>query len=296
MEQEELEKWRGSGKIAAKAMKYARSIVKEGMPLLEIAEKIESKIVELGGKLAFPVDLSCNEIAAHYSPVIGDKTVAHGLVKIDLGVSVEGYLSDTASAVDLTPDGKYKKMIATGDSALKKAISMAKDGVELHEIGKAVFEVITKAGFTPVKNLMGHEIGRFKIHAGIVVPSFDNNDKKVLKKGMIVAIEPFPTTGIGLIVNDKNCQIYELVKKKSVRDATARKILDFIEQEYKTIPFSARWLNSKFKNVLFYLSMLEREGILKQYSSLIEKTKAPVSQSEHTIFVTEKGCEVLTED
>jgi len=296
MEQEELKKWRESGRISARAMKYARSIVKDGVSLLEIAEKIEQKIAELGGTPAFPVDLCCNEIAAHYSPVIGDKNVAHGIVKIDLGVSVDGYLTDTASAVDLSPEGKYKKMIAAGDEALKKAISIAKEGIEMGKMGKEIFETIKEKGFTPVKNLMGHEIARFKIHAGLSVPGYDNNDKRILKKDMIIAIEPFPTTGIGLVVNDKSCQIYQLAEKKPVRDLNARKILEFIEQEYKTIPFCARWLNGKFKNVVFYLAMLEREGVLKQYPSLIEKSNAPVSQSEHTILVTEKGCGVLTEE
>jgi methionyl aminopeptidase len=256
MEQEELKKWRESGKIAAKAMKFARSILKEGTPLLEVAEKTEKKIIELGGKPAFPVDLCCDAVTAHYSPVINDNAVAHGLVNIDMGVSVDGYLTDTASSVDLTPDGKYKKMIASGDEALKKAISIAKDGVEVCEIGRVIFETINKEGFIPIKNLYGHEIARWKIHAGLHIPSFDNNDRKILKKDMIVAIEPFPTTGVGIVVNEKECQIFELIEKKPVRDLNARKILDYIESEYKTIPFCARWLAPKFEKVTFYLAML----------------------------------------
>src|SRR3989344_2632256 len=85
-----------AGKIASDTKKYARSIAKKGMLLFELAEKIEAKIIELGGNPAFPVNLSINDVAAHYTPSHDDKTLAHGLLKVDFGVSVDGYVADTA--------------------------------------------------------------------------------------------------------------------------------------------------------------------------------------------------------
>ena len=81
-----------AGKISVEVKKYARTFIKKDVPLLEIAEKIEAKIIELGGKMAFPTNLSINEIAAHYTPSHDDKSLAYGLLKIDLGVHVDGWI------------------------------------------------------------------------------------------------------------------------------------------------------------------------------------------------------------
>ena len=73
----DVEKLKKAGEIVKKAKEFSRKIIKSGMPLLEIAEKIENKIIELGGKPAFPVNLSINEIAAHSTPSYSDETKAH---------------------------------------------------------------------------------------------------------------------------------------------------------------------------------------------------------------------------
>ena len=103
-----------AGKIAAEAKIFARSLVKPGVSLLEIANKIEAKIIELGGKPAFPCILSINEIAAHYTPSYDDETKASGLLKVDLGVHVDGWIADTAFSLDLegleeNKNGKKKR-------------------------------------------------------------------------------------------------------------------------------------------------------------------------------------------
>jgi len=100
-----------AGKIASEVKKYALTIVKKNVSLLEIAEKIENKIIELGGKPAFPVNLSINEIAAHYTPTHDDKTTAKGLIKIDFGVHVNGWVADTSFSIDLENSEKNKKLI-----------------------------------------------------------------------------------------------------------------------------------------------------------------------------------------
>lgn len=101
MEKNEIENYKKAGGIAKQVLEYGKSIIKPGMLLLEIAEKIEFKIKELGGKPAFPCNLSINEIAAHCTPNIKDETKASGLLKVDLGVSVDGCIVDTAFSLDL---------------------------------------------------------------------------------------------------------------------------------------------------------------------------------------------------
>jgi len=114
------DKIKKAGKIAKEAKEYAKSFIKKDMPLLEIAEKIENKIMELGGKMAFPTNLSINEIAAHYTPTYNDETKAHGLLKVDLGVHIDGWTADTAFSIDLENSEENKKFISGFVDRLKK--------------------------------------------------------------------------------------------------------------------------------------------------------------------------------
>jgi len=295
MEEKELEKWRQAGKIAGQVLLYAKSITKPQVPLLEIAEKVEAKIKELGAKSAFPINLSINEIAAHSSPSYNDTDIAQGLLKIDIGVSLDGYISDTALTLDLTHEKKYKNLIIASEEALNNAIKIIKPGITIGEIGRTIQETISKKGFAPIINLSGHELKRYELHAGLTVPNYDDKDDTKLKEGMIIAIEPFATTGQGIVQDGKPSNIYRFLTRHNPRDMESRKLLDFIEQEYKLLPFSARWLVKHFSSrALFSLRLLEQANALHHFKQLVEKTKAPVSQAEHTILVTKKGCEVLT--
>src|SRR3989338_11154809 len=100
-----------AGTVVSKVREYARTIVKPGMPLIEIAEKIEEKIAELGGKPAFPTNLSINEIAAHCTPTHNDQTKAEGLLKVDIGVQIDGYIADTAFSIDLENSDENSSLI-----------------------------------------------------------------------------------------------------------------------------------------------------------------------------------------
>ena len=90
-----------AGKIASEVREYARSFIKKDMLLIEIANKMEEKMFELGGKPAFPTCLSVNEIAAHATPAYNDSRIAEGILKIDFGVHIEGWIADTAFSIDL---------------------------------------------------------------------------------------------------------------------------------------------------------------------------------------------------
>jgi methionyl aminopeptidase len=295
MEYYELEKWKKSGEIASQLMKKAVQLSKPGTPLLEIAEKLEEEAEKLKVKWAFPVNLSINEVAAHATPAYDDKRVAEGLLKIDLGISIDGFISDIAKSVDLTPENKHKEMIKANEKALSEAIKIVKSGVEVREIGKKIHEIITAAKFAPIRNLSGHEMKRYDLHAGLNIPNHDNNNKTPLEDG-VYAIEPFATAGEGIVIDGKPSGIYMLLEKKPVRDAKTREILDFIEKEYSSLPFSARWIVKKFGTLsLIRLKNMEQNGILHSFAELIEKSRMPVSQAEHTVFVEKNRIIVLTE-
>jgi len=130
----ETQKILQAGQIAKQVKEYAKTIIKKDKPLLEIAEQIENKIIELGGKPAFPTNLSINEIAAHYTPSHNDETKAHGLLKIDLGVHVDGFIADTAFSIDLENSDENKRLIKASENALNNAIKLIKDKIELEKI------------------------------------------------------------------------------------------------------------------------------------------------------------------
>lgn len=292
MNPEEIENYRKAGKIAQETIKYAKKIIKRDMPILEIAEKIESKIQELGGKPAFPCNLSINEIAAHYTPSSQDTIKASGLLKVDLGVHIRGCIADTAFSLDLENSEENKKLIESSEKALKSAINTVKPNIELWKIGQAIQETIASFKFSPVRNLSGHQLREYRVHAGLTIPNTNNNNNTKLPEGAY-AIEPFSTLGTGLVYEGKPSGIYSLIEKKAIRNPDARKILDFIEQEYSTLPFCERWIDKKFPHASFALSLLEQSGILHQYPRLVEKNHGKVSQAETTILVTDK-VEVLT--
>jgi len=284
-----------AGEIARQVKEYAKSIIKTNMSLLEIAEKIESEIIKLGGKPAFPVNLSINEIAAHYTPSYNDETVSHGLLKIDIGVQVDGFVADIAFSVDLENSKENKKLIEASERALSNAIQKFRLGISLGEIGKTIQQTIESEGFVPIINLSGHEMKEYELHSGLMIPNVDNKMPDKITRGLY-AIEPFATNGSGRVVEGKPSGIYLLVNDKNVRNNEARKILNFIIEEYKTLPFCSRWIVKKFgTRSLFALKQLEENGNLHNYPQLIEVSKAKVSQAENTILVEDKEVKVTTE-
>jgi len=296
MEQKEKEQWIEAGEKAAILMKKAVQLAKPGTPLLEIAEKLEAEAEKMKVSWAFPINLSINEIAAHYSPQKDDKTVASGLLKIDLGISINGYISDMAKSVDLTEDQKFKDMIEVNEKALEEAIKVAKNGIGINEIGKKIHQVITEKGFSPIRNLSGHELRKNIIHAGLTIPNYDNKNDTELEEG-VYAIEPFATTGEGIVQDGKESGIYMLLQRKPVRDAKAREILDFIEKNYSTLPFSARWIVNKFGlRAMLALKSMHQQEILHSFAQLVEKSRSPVSQAEHSILVEKDKVTVLTKE
>lgn len=280
-----------AGKTAAEVLKYGKSLIKVDAKLSEVTNKIEEKIESLKASPAFPPQISINEIAAHYySDDKDDSKFKKGdLVKLDIGIHVDGFIADTATTIDL---GDHKDLVKASQEALEAALKMFKPGTELKEIGKKIEEVITSYGFNPIRNLSGHEVKQYELHAGLTVPNFDNGDKTKIKEGQVFAVEPFATTGDGFVKDSKISGIYSLVNPKNVR--SGREVLKYIVENFKTLPFHKKYLFKKFKEFKanFSLRILEKEEIIHQYPQLIEKTNGLVSQAEHTVIV--KSTPIIT--
>jgi methionyl aminopeptidase len=285
-----------AGEIAAEAKKYARTIIKKDVLLVDIANKIEDKIEELGGKLAFPVNLSINEIAAHYTPSYDDKSIAHGLLKIDLGVHIDGWCADTAFSLDLENNEENKKLIIAAEAAVHAGIDTIQENVGLNEVGIAIEKALTDNDFNTIVNLSGHSIDHYDLHSGVTVPNLDNGDDDPVEK-RLYAIEPFATSGNGKVYDGPPSGIYQLVDEKNVRSPIAREVLDYIKKEHSTLPFCSRWIVKKFgSKALFGLKQLESNGNVHSFAQLIETSKNKVAQAEHSVLIEEDQIIVTTSE
>jgi len=294
MNKDEIEKIKKAGEFAKQVVEHAKSIIKPGMKLLDIANKIDDKIFELGAKPAFPINLSVNEVAAHSTPSFNDESIAEGLLKVDIGIHVDGFVADTAFSLDLENNDENKRLIKSAESALMKALDIFDKNIELREIGRAIQEELNLLGFVPIQNLTGHKIERYDLHAGMNIPNYDNGQITEISNGLY-AIEPFSTNGIGKVKDGKPSGIYQIIKEGNVRDSFARDVLGFISEEYKTLPFCSRWIHKKFGGRgILALRQIEQAGIIHQYSQLVESSNGKVAQAEHSVLITKEGKFITT--
>ncbi len=283
-----IEKYRRAGKILSQVRYEAVKKVTEGASLLAVAEFIENLIREKGGEPAFPVNISRNDEAAHSTPSFNDTAVfGKDMVKLDIGVHIDGYIADTAVTVDLSGN---PKLVEAAEAALDRALEFIHAGVNTSDIGGVIEDTIGSFGFKPIVNLTGHGLEQYIQHAPPSIPNKRMPHGIVLEEGDIVAIEPFATNGAGKIHDAGNAEIYHLVAEKPVRHPSARALLQEIGK-YKTLPFAKRWLGER---VDFALVQLVRAGVIQPYPILKEIQGGLISQAEHTIIVTANGCEVIT--
>lgn len=296
--EEELEKQQHACKIAREIREEIRRTVKEGMPIIDICEKVENMTREKGGKPAFPCNVSVNEIAAHYTSPPNDKQTIpeRAVVKVDLGVHVDGFIADTATTVCFHPE--YVDMVKTAEEALEKAVEILRPGLSMTRFGKEIQKVIKTRGYKPVSNLTGHLIRRYIIHAGKSLPNVFNLSASRLKEGEVYGVEPFVTvTGAaGRVEELREAYIFRYSKHKSLKNPYAKQILKYIRKNFLTLPFTERWLN-KFASSSSYKSafseLLSSKSVIS-YPVFVEASRNVVAQAEYTIMIVKDGCVVLT--
>lgn len=294
--EEEQQEYIQSGKIASKVREDSKKLIMIDESLLDIAETIEQLISEEGAKCAFPPNISVNAQAAHFTPESGCEKVLgeNDVVKIDLGVSLNNVLTDTAYTIDL--GGKYEKLVEASEKALEEAIMLMTPGKKVGEIGAKIEETIKSFGFVPISNLRGHLIKKGLLHAGIEIPNVKCDMAYMLKEGDVFAVEPFASTGSGFVEDSEEVEVFSLINPKPLRMNEARKIQAEIITEYGLLPFAQRWLNKKHSKLIVDMTLREMvaQKIVVSYPVLKDSGDGIVSQAEHTILVGE-GPIVLTE-
>ena len=295
------QKYLQAGRIAAKARDHGASLVREGTSLLAVAEAVEALIVKEGGQPAFPCCLSVNDVAAHFTPGIGTTRVFNDgdVVKVDVGVHVDGYVADTARTVVVgdDPGGGGRRVAEAAHCALQAALPLVEVGRPIEDLAQAIHRTLFERGVRPVTNLMGHSILRWNLHAPPNIPSHAGLAEGNLAPGQVIAVEPFATTGSGEIIESGPGHIYKFVRRAGVRTSTGRAALDYISRHHRTFPFSERWLVGEVgraDEVKRAVADLCRAGALMHYGALRDPHGALVGQFEHTVLVTDEGGVVTT--
>ena len=294
----QIQDYINAGKIAAQVRENTRKKYHVGSTLYEICESIEKEIIQKGGKPAFPVNTSLNEVAAHYTAEPNDqRTILEtDLVKIDLGVQINGYIADTAVTVCYDP--KFDFLIQAAEAALKDAISMIRAGVKSSDVGKTIENTVKQMGCIPISNLSGHSLEQYTIHAGKSIPNIWSVGSFSFLSTEAYACEPFVTTpdGLGFVREGKTRNIFSLVSRKRTKDAEADKLIDYIWKKFNMLPFALRWLVPDWdeKSARNLLEKLVKIKSIRSYPILVEANGQRVAQAEHTFIPQEDGIMITT--
>jgi methionyl aminopeptidase len=287
MEPEALEAYRKAGKICGAARDYGAGLIKDGARAVDIADAVEKRILELGGKLAFQTTVNINDVAAHYAPLLDDTLTIKSTdyVKLDCGVHIDGWIADTA--ITIRPAGR-DRLIECSEKMLAIALPMFRPGTVIEDMSAAMEDVAKEFKLKPVANLTGHSLERWTVHGGIVIPCIRGSAPKVLSEDEVYGIEPFVTTGKGMVKDSPPPTIFRWIADRPQRDTTARQLLFAAKNDWSHLPFAKRWAQEKFGNVDLVLNRLVKDGSLWAYNTLKEVSGKPVAQTEHTVIVGDK--------
>lgn len=288
-----------AGKIASQVREYARTQDHTGRSLSEICNDIEQEIFKKGGEPAFPVNVSLNDIAAHYTAVPDDPLIVKNtdVLKIDVGVHIDGYIADTA--VTVSYDTKYQNMIDIAERALDEAIGISRSNTRVSDIGRIIEKTITKYGCKPIQNLSGHSLERYTIHAGKSIPNIWTIGHSFnLSVNNVYAIEPFVTTndGQGVVYEGKIKNIFGIGSRKRTKEQKTDDFLEYLWNKFKTLPFALRWIVDEYeeKEAVSLLEILVKKKNVHAYPILVEGANRIVVQAEHTIIPQESNTLTIT--
>ncbi|KAK6458142.1 methionine aminopeptidase 2 [Scheffersomyces xylosifermentans] len=310
------EDFRKGAEIHRRVRHKAQSSIRPGMTMTEIADLIENSIRSyaaadhtLKAGIGFPTGLSLNHVAAHYTPNAGDKLVLgkDDLMKVDIGVHVNGHICDSAFTMTFNEDGKYDSIMQAVKAATNAGIKEAGIDVRLNDIGEVVQEVMESYemelnGKTyPIKcirNLNGHNIGDFIIHSGKTVPIVPNGDMTKMEEGETFAIETFGSTGNGYVLPEGECSHYARNQDiANLRPPTekSKALLNVINENFGTLPWCRRYLDrTGEEKYLYALNQLVRAGIVEEYPPIVDIKGSYTAQFEHTILLHPHKKEVVT--
>ncbi|MCS7097294.1 MAG: type II methionyl aminopeptidase [Candidatus Methanomethylicia archaeon] len=291
---EYIEKTLKAGKIVNEVFKRIENLIKPGKKVIELCENIENVIINLGGKPAFPCNISIDNMAAHYTSPPDDQLSIpdKAVVKVDIGVHIDGYIVDAAKTFSFNP--KYDNMVEAVEMALNNAIKKIKPGVKIKDVAREIERTITSFGYKPISNLTGHLLRRYLLHGGKGIPNVYGEYPWSIEEGEVYAIEPFATDGAGKVIETNRIYIYSIARLRSGKTKLEKDFIRQVHENFKTLPFCKRWLMKVFVDIneqilQDILERLIKDGTLTGYPVLREIKNGVVTQIEATVIVTKDG-------
>jgi methionyl aminopeptidase len=283
-----------AGKVSREARELAVGLVREGALFRDVADEVEGLMARRGLRPAFPTGISIDQVAAHYSPTHDDdlRFRRGNVVKLDLGAQQDGWIADTAVTVEVGTRN-WTALVRASELALQTAIEAVHAGVSTRAIGEGIQRAIESQGYRPIRNLTGHTIERYLLHAGKSVPNIPHGHD-VLQEGEVVAIEPFASSGAGQVDGRRTGNIYRVLHTKPLKQPELNDYLALLSREFKTLPFAERWAYRVEPRTPTLLNPLVRTGAVMSYPALLDLGNGIVSQTEHTMIVGSDGAEVTT--
>ncbi|XP_026193092.1 methionine aminopeptidase 2B [Cyclospora cayetanensis] len=333
----DIEALREAAECHRQVRRYAQSLLQPGVSLTYLCQKLEAKTEALIGAKGiergkgFPTGCSLNECAAHYTPNPGeDRILGQGgkerredrggglclrwfegdICKLDFGVQVRGRIIDCAFSIAFDP--KFDPLIQATQEATNVGLRLAGVDARLSEIGCAIEETISSFECSmdgsvfpvkPIRNLTGHSIAPYRIHAGKSVPIVKSAQHSQaafnrMEEGELYAIETFATTGKGFVQDDGDCSHYMKNFECGfvpLRLKSARDLLKVIDEHFGTLAFCRRWLDAAgAPQHQMALQQLVKTGIVVPYPPLSDVMGSFTSQMEHTVYIGMHGKEVLS--
>lgn len=282
-----------AGAFAKEALLFGKSLIQKGASYNNIIQMVHEKILQLGAKPAFPPQIALDHVAAHFLTNPGEDIIlSHQIVKLDVGVAFHGAIGDCATTVDLS--GTHQKLIDAAEACLSSALSEIRVGQKIRNLGSIIEKTAASFGYSSVKNLSGHGLASYKIHTPPSFPNYDDGSQGVIKPGMTFAIEPFVTTGQGIVVESGEATIFSMIGKPKgiIREPLIDKIKSF-----KGLPFAIHDLvdaSNPASSVKQSIQRLLRDKIIEGYPPLVERTRGLVAQAEHSVLVDLKGVVFIT--
>ncbi|KAL0918034.1 hypothetical protein M5K25_010022 [Dendrobium thyrsiflorum] len=304
---------RRAAEVHRQVRKYIRSILKPGILMFELCETLENmvrKLIKESGLqsgIAFPTGCSLNWVAAHWTPNSGDKTVLQydDVMKLDFGTQVDGHIVDCAFTVAFNP--MFHPLLEASREATNTGIRESGIDVRLSDVGAAIQEVMESYEVEingkvfqvkSIRNLNGHSIGPYQIHAGKSVPIVKGGEQTKMEEGEFYAIETFGSTGKGFVREDLECSHYMKnfdVGHIPLRLPRAKQLLATINKHFSTLAFCRRYLDRLGEaKYLMALKNLCDAGIVQPYPPLCDVKGSYVAQFEHTILLRPTCKEVIS--
>ena len=331
---ESLKYWRDAGHVARRTLEAMKLELQPGKTFHEIIESAERFIHRHGGKPAFPGTIHTNDLAAHFTTNhavegvegwSGDTVLEKGdCVKIDYGVHIKGHIGDNALTFEVGNTNNHTDQIKAAKEARDAAIEVMHPGTPWYKVGAAAAQPSIDAGFQPIRNLCGHQLKPWQLHAGVSIPSYacgpDNRGfSGVVEEGSVYAVEPFNTTGssglIETIGSPHSANIDRVTGHTTSRKARAKgqlkplgaQMARNLEDRYSTLPFAERWAFPMLEKPFPEADLASRQSkwnalvkklisirFLETYHALRCIDGGNICQFEHTVYITDGGPEILT--